>query len=80
MNKKRLFDKELSIVSGGLLIDGWQDTVYKMMELHKAKFGDKAKQKVKDTMSLALNDPTSKVDEHDLEIIYKYIDEYWDKV
>lgn len=50
------------------------------MDIYKAKFGDKAKQRVKDTMSLALNDPTSKIDEHDLEIIYKYIDEYWDKL
>ena len=36
------------------------------------------KQKVKDLMVVGVKDPTSQIEEADLNIMYQYIDEQWD--
>ena len=44
------------------------------MELYKAKFGDEGKQRLKDTLAVGPNDPTSTMDENDLVMLYAFID------
>ena len=70
----------MNIVSGGVLIEGWDVTLLSMMRVYKGKYGDDGKQKIKDLMLLALNDPTSVIEAHDIETINRFIDEKWDSV
>jgi len=65
-------------VSGGVLKDGWEGALNKNMAVYKAKYGDEGKQKVKDLMVIGVKDPTSQIEEADLNIMYQYIDEQWD--
>lgn len=77
--KENLLDiEELSLVSGGVLKDGWEGALNKIMAVYKAKYGDEGKQKVKDLMVVGVKDPTSQIEEADLNIMYQYIDEQWD--
>ena len=58
--------------------DGWEGALNKIMAVYKAKYGDEGKQKVKDLMVVGVKDPTSQIEEADLNIMYQYIDEQWD--
>ncbi|MBP3891674.1 MAG: hypothetical protein J6D29_05825 [Solobacterium sp.] len=75
-----LQDEELAIVSGGVLRDGWEDVLLKMMQIYKIKFNEKGKQMVKDTMVLGVKDTTSTIDENDIVRINQFIDENWDNL
>ena len=73
--KENLLDiDELSLVNGGVLKDGWEGALNKIMAVYKAKYGDEGKQKVKDLMVIGVKDPTSQIEEADLNIMYQYID------
>ncbi|MBR3264499.1 MAG: hypothetical protein IKI61_00875 [Erysipelotrichaceae bacterium] len=48
-----------------------------MMKYYKSKYGDEGIQKVKDLMNISLKDPTSKVEESDMDTLYNFIDENW---
>ena len=78
--EKVLQDEELAIVSGGVLRDGWEDVLLKMMQIYKIKFNEKGKQMVKDTMVLGVKDTTSTIDENDIVRINQFIDENWDNL
>lgn len=80
MSKIKIEDHEIELVSGGVLLDGWQNTLLDIMKFYKNKYGKNSKQRVKDFMLLSINDPTTKIDENDLEIIMKYIDDNWDLI
>jgi len=41
------------------------------------KYGEEGKQKVIDLMLISLKDPTSLIEESDMETIYQFIDENW---
>ena len=71
-------DEELELVSGGYLKEGWESTIEMMIGLYKTKFGIDGKQKLKDTLAVGVNDPTSTMEESDLAILYTFIDEHWD--
>lgn len=74
---KQLLYEELSLISGGYLKEGWEDVTLAMIKMYKAKFGDEGKQKLKDTLAVGLNDPTSTMDEKDLEMLRTFIDNNW---
>lgn len=80
MEDKMIRDEELSIVSGGVLQEGWEGTLLQVMRLYKIKFGEEGKQKTKDTMSVGLKDPTANLDEADMMKIYPFIDDNWDQI
>ena len=65
-------------MSGGVLKDGWEGALNKNMAVYKAKYGDDGKQKVQDLMVIGVKDPTSQIEEADLNIMYQYIVEQWD--
>ncbi len=77
MDMKQLLYEELSLISGGYLKEGWEDVTLTMIKMYKAKFGDEGKQKLKDTLAVGLNDPTSTMDEKDLEMLRTFIDNNW---
>lgn len=79
MKVKLINDEVLDIVSGGRLVDGWQDIVLKLISLYKSKFNDEGKQKLKDVMVLGLTDPTSLIDERDIIALNDFINTNWDK-
>jgi hypothetical protein len=70
-------DEVLNLVSGGVLLEGWDKTLFTMMKYYKSKYGDEGIQKVKDLMNISLKDPTSKVEESDMDTLYNFIDENW---
>ena len=78
MDKELLKDEQLNIVSGGVLLDGWDTTLLSIIRIYKAKYGEEGKQKVKDLMLMSLNDPTSPIEPQDMETIMNFIDENWD--
>ena len=78
MEKELLKDEQLNIVSGGVLLDGWDITLLSIIRIYKAKYGEEGKQKVKDLMLMSLNDPTSPIEPQDMETIMNFIDENWD--
>lgn len=43
MENKILKEEELNIVSGGVLIEGWDVTLLSMMRVYKGKYGDDGK-------------------------------------
>ena len=45
-----------------------------MIGLYKTKFGDSGKQKLKDTLAVSVDDPTSTMEESDLAVLYDFID------
>ena len=49
----------------------------KMIGLYKTKFGDSGKQKLKDTLAIGVDDPTSTMEESDLAVLYDFIDKNW---
>ena len=79
MKEKMLNDELLSLVSGGVLLKGWDNTLFNLMKACKAKFGEAGYKKIRDSMEIALNDPTSPIEKQDMQTLYKFIDENWDK-
>ncbi|MBQ6492819.1 MAG: hypothetical protein IJI92_03015 [Erysipelotrichaceae bacterium] len=80
MDKRVLNEEELKLVSGGKLLDGWDDTLLNVMRLYKGKFGEDGYQMVRDMVIVAVNDPTSPVAAEDAETMYNFIDSNWDSV
>ena len=80
MSKIKIEDQEIELVSGGVLLEGWEQTTSFIIKLYKEKYGEEGKQKVKDLMLMSLNDPTSPIEEEDMATIYKYIDDNWDLI
>ena len=80
MEGKIINDEELSIVSGGILAEGWEKTLSSMMGIYKFKYGDEGREKLKNVLLSALDDPTSPLEPQDMETIHNYIDENWDSV
>ena len=78
--KKMLDDELLDLVSGGVLIDGWDESLLELMKHYKAIYGEKGYQKVKELMMKSLNDPTSPIEASDMETIYHFIEVNWEKV
>ena len=76
-DNKIINDNDLKLVSGGVLLDGWDSTLLFIMEVYKKTYGDKGKEKVIELMKISLNDPTSPLEENDMETIYKFIEENW---
>ena len=70
-------DEELKLVSGGYLKEGWESVLEKMIGLYKTKFGDSGKQKLKDTLAVGVDDPTSTMEESDLVVLHAFIDKNW---
>lgn len=70
-------DEELNIVSGGVLLEGWDTTLLIIMDMFRGRYGDEGKQKVIDLMKMSLNDPTSPIEESDMETIFKFIEDNW---
>ena len=73
-------DEELNLVSGGVLLAGWDETLLEIMKRFKEIYGIKGRQKVKALMAKSLDDPTSPIKASDMETIYKFIDDNWDAV
>ena len=80
MENKLLNDDELNIVSGGVLLEGWDNTLLTIMRLYKGKYGEEGKQMVKDLMVVGLNDPEAVIEAQDMDTLYKFIDDNWDSV
>ena len=76
-SKNILKDEDLNIVSGGVLLEGWDTTLLIIMDTFKGLYGDEGKQKVIDLMKMSLNDPTSPIEESDMETIFKFIEDNW---
>ncbi|MBQ6216554.1 MAG: hypothetical protein IJK53_04140 [Erysipelotrichaceae bacterium] len=74
---KLINDQELELVSGGVLKEGWESITLTMISMYKTKFGDSGKQRLKDTLAVGVDDPTSTMEESDLVILYSFIDENW---
>lgn len=80
MEEKRINDELLSMVNGGVLKEGWENTVLTMINVLKAKYVDEGKQKLKKIMASGLNDPTSTMDENDYSMICQFIDDNWNNI
>ncbi len=76
-SKNILKDEDLNIVSGGVLLEGWDTTLLIIMDMFKCRYEDEGKQKVIDLMKMSLNDPTSPIEESDMETIFKFIEDNW---
>lgn len=76
-SKNILKDEDLNIVSGGVLLEGWDTTLLIIMDMFRGRYGDEGKQKVIDLMKMSLNDPTSPIEESDMETIFKFIEDNW---
>ena len=74
---KLINDQELELVSSGVLKEGWESITLTMISMYKTKFGDSGKQRLKDTLAVGVDDPTSTMEESDLVILYNFIDENW---
>ena len=44
-------DEELKLVSGGVLLDGWESTLLAMMAIYKGKFGEDGYEMIRNTMA-----------------------------
>lgn len=80
MEEKRINDELLSMVNGGVLKEGWENTVLTMINVLKTKYADEGKQKLKKIMASGLNDPTSTMDENDYSMICQFIDDNWNNI
>lgn len=78
--KYKIDDQELNIISGGVLKEGWQQTMIAMMALYKGKYGEEGLEIVKALPGIAVNDPTSPIEAGDFETLHKFIDEQWPQV
>ena len=77
MDKKFLKEEELNLVSGGVLVEGWDTALKMMMEAFKNEYGESGKQMLKDMMIASVNDPTSPVESADLQTLNQFIDDNW---
>ena len=79
MSKQYIDDETLQIVSGGKLLDNWQETLMDMMRIYKAKYGDEGLQKILDLIIVSVNDETSPVEAQDYDTICNFIRNYWER-
>lgn len=80
MDKKLLNDEQLGLISGGVLVEGWDTTLLAIMKIFKEEYGEEGQQKVRDLMSVSLNDPTSPIEESDMQTLYDFIDSNWNNI
>ena len=80
MSKEYINDELLKIISGGKLLDGWDDTLRALMSIYKSKYGDEGIQKVKNMMVISVNDESSPIEAEDLETLYNFIDDNWESI
>ena len=76
-SKNILKDEDLNLVSGGVLLEGWDTTLLIIMDIFKGRYGDEGKQKVIDLMKMSLNDPTSPIEESDMDTLLQFIEDNW---
>ncbi|MBR2676823.1 MAG: hypothetical protein IKE28_07925 [Solobacterium sp.] len=79
METKQLLEEELNMVSGGVLKEGWESTLLKMMALYKGKYGDNGKQMVS-TLFINYGVGDGPLEEADIPVITTFIDNNWDSV
>ena len=58
MEEKRINDELLSMINGGVLKEGWENTVLTMINVLKAKYADEGKQTAH--MRLSVSNPDGK--------------------
>ena len=80
MEKELIRGEELNLVSGGVLLEGWENTLLMIMKIYKKAHGEEGLQKVKDLMVISLNDPTSPIEEEDTETVYGFIEGNWNSI
>ena len=81
MAKEYINDEQLKLVSGGKLIEGWEKALMDIIRLYKGKYVNDQEtgiNKVKELMTISANDPTSQIDEGDLQTLYDFIDANWE--
>ena len=76
-NKLLLEEEALNLVSGGVLKEGWDSTLLKMMALYKGKFGENGKQMVS-TLFIEHGVGDGPLEEADIPVILTFIDNNWD--
>lgn len=80
MAKQIVEEDVLNLVSGGVLLDGWDQALINIMSLFKARYGEEGYQKVWDLVEVSINDPTSPVTQEDAATMYKFIEDNWASV
>ena len=79
MDHKLLLEEELKLISGGVLEEGWDSTLLKMMAVYKGKFGEDGKQMFSAPfINHSVGD--GPLEEADIPVILTFIDNNWDSV
>lgn len=78
MNENKLNEEVLNLVSGGILREGWDETVYEMMALYKGKFGESGKARLITLFEEKGVGGDSPLEPKDIPVIVDYINANWD--
>ncbi len=79
MDEKRMLEEEaLKLINGGILREGWDETVYEMMALYKGKFGESGKARLITLFEEKGVGGDSPLEPKDIPVIVDYINANWD--
>ena len=78
--KINLQDEQLKMVSGGVLLEGWENVLLGIMRYYKETYGDESKQMAIDLMIKSIDVPSAPLDAEDIDRIKNFADENWNKI
>ena len=78
--KINLKDEQLKMVSGGVLLEGWENVLLGIMRYYKETYGKDSMQMAIDKMIESINIPAFPLDDNDIERIKKFASENWNNI
>lgn len=78
--ENKIPDETLNIVNGGVLLEGWDETMLTIMKIYKSNYGEEGLAKVESLVDVSINDPTSPLTIEDRQTVLDFIRENWNRI